>query len=1223
MADDATTLNPALTLADEQPAPEPENAVAPPLDAPPEAQVFRRLGDQSASRVKPTYSSAEIFSAAFMDSNILGSLATSQSLRYGIFGGDESPISDDELNKGISEAGLADYVDRFLDVQTKGAFEARRDDIKRELENKQILADAGGMGLVAGLTAGIFDIPTLIPFGHMLRLGKAAETAYSTLGIAGRMAISSAVDATASEAALHSIQQTRTAEESAFNVGGSVILSSALGTAWVKAMNAAEVHGLGNRLKDGLKQIQTGEVEARLTSDKTKLLKNTQRASSGDVVMTPEGTPPRGGNPYDHAVGPHIREILDDGGEPWDKASQRMTPDQMALADTLGIANASKKIQNTALFGGNIQLNMAMAKSHSAREFIANITHIPIELKGNAEGINSPQSAMSMRAALDGSHAQAVNEFMAAYKQFRRGSDLSGKDLARFSRLVASANANGDKAPSFMAKNDKLDQAGAHAFENGMTDADWRQLSSTERVAIEMGAKASRTFFNEIADANVRAGLMRRLPTDPKSSAFVKRQADMAENGFGNGQSEGRGIVEGGEATGQVSRKPTSYDPARFMDSSTYLKHVYRRERLLHDEPEFIRLESQAWLQKWEIVNQRSARQLSGSAQKQLYKKAMKHAEGAYRAIIHGVDSEGQRPVGNSKGGNLRGSVLERNVMLPTSELLKRGWIEDDVLLLMGRALRQNGTDAMLATRFRRAPTVAEQNSVLKGDPDAYWLDGEDPTSIPDLAMAEPKLRIQQEYEALIREAKTDKERVALTKESELMLRHVDDAANILRGRYRPEDHLSTTGRALSVVREWNFTAKMGNILLSSLPDLGLHTLQHGTARVAGYALKRAKVRTKELLSGDAKSVARIRHEARVASVAIETENLTRIAGMADISDPFSQGWSTSPIERFSKNVVQMSSKALGITYWNNAQQRIAYGLFQDRVIRLALNPGGASKADTRWLAHLGINDKEFLDAVKTNVLAQADKGERGGVYFADVSTWDRKARDRFWAAARDSSRSSILAPEGLDKPLNLHSPVGSTLLQFTSYVFASTLRLTAHTVARLKIGDNGERASIALAMANIMAMSAMSIYLRFLAADKLDDLPDFDEHRGWWTWEIADRSGLLGLFSHVGNLSENAGFVSPRGGLETLFGDEPQQNTYHRSGPKSIVDTVIGPSGQTAKDVLNIAGDALRGNVDGGTVHSARRLTPLANAFWLRRIFSDPAEQYIDEDILGVPYDH
>lgn len=493
MADDTTTLTPALPLADDQPAPEPEKAIAPHQDAPLEAQVFNRLGKQPATRLAPTYSSSEIFSAAFQDSNILGSLAMSKSLRYGLFGGDETPISDDELNKGIADAGLADYVDRFLDVTTKGAFEARRDDIKRELENKQTLANSGPMGLVAGLTAGVLDIPTLIPFSHMLRLGKAVETAYSTLGIAGRMAVSSAVDATATEAALHTIQQTRTAEESALNVGGSILLSSALGTAWVKAASALERSKLGNGLKDGLDQIRSGEVETRLANDKAKLLEATQRASAGDVVLTPEGTPPLGGNPYDDAAGPRVREILDDMGESWDAASQRMTPDQMALADTLGIANASKKIQNTALFGGNIQLNMISAKSHAAREFIANITHIPVELKGNAEGINSPQSAMSMRAALDGSHAQAVNEIMAAYRQFRKGPDLSGKDLARFSRLVANANANGDKAPAFMSKNDRIDQIGAHTFENGMTEADWRQLSSTERVAVEMGAKASRT----------------------------------------------------------------------------------------------------------------------------------------------------------------------------------------------------------------------------------------------------------------------------------------------------------------------------------------------------------------------------------------------------------------------------------------------------------------------------------------------------------------------------------------------------------------------------------------------------------------------------------------------------------------------------------------------------------------------------------------------------------
>jgi hypothetical protein len=1080
-------------------------------------------------------------------------------------------------------------------------------------------------------------------------------------------------------------------------------------------------------------------------------------------------------------------------------------------------------------------------------------------------------------SGLHGKRAKATREFIDAYRKFRKGVDLTGKDLARFSRLVAYANANGDKAPAFMAKNDRADIPAILEGDAELSPRDWKRLSSSERAAVEAAARASRGLFTEVAEANVRAGLLRRYalgkkvegaaangetidvrrpgiddggvttteaqaqqsaaalrgqdklegipevpqvgvryelrartdspenltPQDfikairkgnlrrganqirpnitPRAGDFgefdllkttdellnegysahdlarnlahewaMSRDADyrkkfnewaqdqffrkyasqrltpavkkkLLDQSFQGDQaamdtflkalekfkkkapikekrqpkitnemaekahaellqqkadyssspraeigditepsadfpeeatlkldpSKGDLVAQKAKANQEVDEflnqrvkdGKTNFDPSDFVEPESYFKHVYRPERLVHEESEFIRLEAQAWLRNWEKVNNRSQTELKGAARVAIIRSALAHAKGAHRAIVHGVDSEGQRAGGSYRSNsNLRGSVIERNVFMDSRDLLRRGWIEDDVLHLMERAVRQNGTDAILATRFRRQPTIQEINRAMKRDADAYWIDGDDPTTVPDLAMTEPKRLLQAEIEEKIRLAKTDEERTAILGEGKQMQDLIDTSTDILRGRYLGDDQGSPYGRKMAMVRDATFAAKMGNILINSMPDAPLQILEHGVGRVARYAVGRASARVGELFNGaDEKTVLRIRREARAAGVAIETENMTRVASGMDTSDPFNAYARSSPTERFFKSVAFGASRAFGIVYWNNMNQRIGYGIFSDRVAQIAMDRSVASAADKRWLAKLGIGDKEFLDAVRKNMLGQSDGGsERGGLFYPEPSSWDRQTRERFYAASRDSNRQTIISPELLEKPLNLHGPTGATMLQFTGYVFASTLRVTAQTAARLKLGDASERANISVAIAGMLAASALSIYLRFLSADRLADLPDWESNKGWWMYEIADRAGFMGLFSHIANVAESVGGPGPRKVLQSVMGDSGtgRIGSTAKSLPREPASAILGPLALTLKDATNVGFD-LTGSavnqvidapnlqrVDGGTVKSVMRLAPIVNGAQFRSFITNPTEKYISEELLGVPYD-
>jgi hypothetical protein len=118
--------------------------------------------------------------------------------------------------------GYESQADLFYDVRSPEDMEIRRQQIDRENQDKQTIAQAGGWGLAASMAAGFTDPLTLasmaIPVGaptRLLQAGKFAVTAGATTAL--------------QEAAMQELQVTRTARDSALNIGASTILGGVLG----------------------------------------------------------------------------------------------------------------------------------------------------------------------------------------------------------------------------------------------------------------------------------------------------------------------------------------------------------------------------------------------------------------------------------------------------------------------------------------------------------------------------------------------------------------------------------------------------------------------------------------------------------------------------------------------------------------------------------------------------------------------------------------------------------------------------------------------------------------------------------------------------------------------------------------------------------------------------------------------------------------------------------
>lgn len=195
----------------------------------------------------------ETMAAAFRSDNMVTSYITSRGM--------SDPY---EIEQGFNaidyvkdDPDFAPYVERFSGVFNQRAADALKIQIQREVSDRRTLDAAGIHGTIASLAAGVFDFPTLLPIG-----GGVLGAAKSAAGTAAGAAIGAGIDATVSEAGLQLTQQTRTGEESVFNIGGSVLLGGALGTLAGRYLSSTELSGLSRKIEQQNKAFEEADMAA-------------------------------------------------------------------------------------------------------------------------------------------------------------------------------------------------------------------------------------------------------------------------------------------------------------------------------------------------------------------------------------------------------------------------------------------------------------------------------------------------------------------------------------------------------------------------------------------------------------------------------------------------------------------------------------------------------------------------------------------------------------------------------------------------------------------------------------------------------------------------------------------------------------------------------------------------------------------------------------------------
>lgn len=182
----------------------------------------------------------ETFAAAFRTENIVGSWLASRGMP------DPDAVEDgfNAIDYIADDSDYAPYAREFAGIRNRKAADALKLQITREQKDRATLEAAGGMGFVAAMAAGTLDLPTLLPVG-----GGIVAAGRGVSRVAMGAAIGAGIDATVSETGLHLTQVTRTGEESVYNIGGSVILGGALGTAVGRYLTPREAGQISRKIE--------------------------------------------------------------------------------------------------------------------------------------------------------------------------------------------------------------------------------------------------------------------------------------------------------------------------------------------------------------------------------------------------------------------------------------------------------------------------------------------------------------------------------------------------------------------------------------------------------------------------------------------------------------------------------------------------------------------------------------------------------------------------------------------------------------------------------------------------------------------------------------------------------------------------------------------------------------------------------------------------------------
>ena len=427
---------------------------------------------------------------------------------------------------------------------------------------------------------------------------------------------------------------------------------------------------------------------------------------------------------------------------------------------------------------------------------------------------------------------------------------------------------------------------------------------------------------------------------------------------------------------------------------------------------------------------------------------------------------------------------------------------------------------------------------------------------------------VQEWYSMASRNAKTEKERIALGRGRKSDIEDIAGMRDRIRGVYGMENPDSIWHRTARVSRNLNYMRLMGGVVASSIPDVARIFAAEGFTKTftKGLVPLATNLKTFKVSAAEGKRY----------GVGVDALMRGRSQIIADVAD-YTRGG--TGIERGIQSLTDNFGRINIMDYWTAGVKQLHAVTMQTSVIEGLLK----GKIDKR-LSRLGIDDANAM-----NIARQLEKyAEKvDGVWLSNARNWDVPELERIWGAALRKESDRVIVVPGQEKPLFMSTPMGKTVMQFRSFMFASTQRMF---IASLQ---NQEHNTIGgLLMLTGMGMMSYS-FKQWDAGREISDDP------AELIIEGIDRSGSLGAIMEINNTIEKISGNSI--GLRRLLGvDGPAA----RFASRSAVESALGPTFGSLLDTTMRVGNAGLGEEDwtDSDTRALRRLLPGQNLTFVRQ---------------------
>lgn len=1178
--------------------------------------------------------------AAFRRNNELAAVASSESAwtgnepEPGFNPWDKIKGTPDEVNfRALSEA------------RNEKKFNAIQADIARENADRKLLdSQPWWMGLVTEGTAGVLSPTSLIPGGSFV---KGAKGGVALVKASASVGAANAVSAAVQEGALHNIEQTRTAGESATAIGASLFLGGLLGAGGQAALSKMDWQRAVKALETDLETPRTG--------------------------LTPEAVleAANSNNPALRSVGAAAN-------------------DATAIGDNT-IAGTAARVTAAATAKMNPLLRALHSPSAAYREVATDLVENPLYLTKNFEGVASQPAVETLMKEYNGGLAKAIQATNDSYPEYRKAGGQLGKD--EFREAVGKAMRRGDAdadpvvtkvAQEYRAK--VFEPLKKQAIDAGLLPKDvsvdtaqsyftrmWngRKISADEQgfkgMVMDWVAQKAPEWadqFDRTAERRlnpVRQEIADLEMTKLRRSEELKQRSDVADT---SEMTEGDirqalRIVQGGAA------KPKGVD--------TLSQFVLKQGGLVDDAGELAHRGITNKARPGLIRNERKTAQSKGGGW--TLDDMARHAwENGYfpehsqrpsiDTFVEALNDDFHKIRAVLKHGDEDAFKLNEMIAQVEADLARAGVATDGKAPRFSTSEEMNGAvgrvykaldaeaDRKLAIlkdklNERQADIRIDRESRFVGDPKELGrsiadevfdtLTGRTGGPRPDFItikargpLKERTFNIEDLFQSSNGRAvedylEHDVEHVArrytrvMGADVELarkfgsvdmadQITKIRDDYRTLRAGITDEKQLTALAKRekddisdLEAVRDMlrgtnpgsptdtNYSRIVRAVnhfnYLRSMGEVAIASLTETVRPAMVHGLLPYMETLGQTLT-NMKGIKASIKEAQIAGTVTERILGTRLATLSEIIDPYA---SRGPVEAFLENMTNVASRWNGIRLLTDMQKSIAAVMTQNRLLGNVSVFKEIAPRERAYLAYLGI-DQSMAERIAKQFAEHGETVDK--VHVANQEKWTDEVAARTYRAAISKDVDSIITTKGVaDTPLFANTPTGRAMLQFKSFALASHQRV-------LLRGLQEGQARFVGGLIAMTTIGMMATWLKAVSGNRTEKLQGIGKNPGWWIAEGLDKAGIFAVPMELANTFEKATGFNP---IKTpIKAADEGAAISQKNQNRSLLGSVVGPTGGLIDDATQVMGLPKK-MIDGeeitqGQKNAAERLLPFSS---------------------------